>query len=147
MTSIPNNTKNLISESDGTDYLLKFNKNLIKPTLEQKKQLLELVNVPNIYIRSFDLVRLKVPNFDSIITKNDFELIELKVTRKYLKNFPKGFFFGMTQNEDNLLKDLDGVFFICLVSINEIATSHIFLSHSGLHSLIKNKRIQYQITL
>jgi hypothetical protein len=53
----------------------------------------------------------------------------------------------MTQNEDNLLKDLDGVFLICLISINDVASSHIFLSHAELHSLIKNKRIQYQITL
>jgi len=143
----PDNIKNLLSESEGLAYLREIDKDLILPSLEQKKTLLSLVNLPNIYSRSFDLVKLKVNSFEDIKSRNDFILVEVKVTKKYLINFPKGFFFGMTENEDNLLKQLDGIFIMCLVSVNNTKSSHLYLSHSALHELIKNKRIQYQINL
>lgn len=143
----PDNKKNLISETEGLDYLKEADKALITPTLVQKKILLSLVNLPNIYSRSFDLVKLKVSSFEEVRSSRDFLLVEVKVTKKYLANFPKGFFFGMTQNEDNLLKELEGIFVMCLVSVNETLSSHVYLNHSGLQGLIKNKRIQYQINL
>jgi len=147
MSSKPDNEQNLKSESIGINYLIDFDTHLIIPTLEQKKRLLSLINISNLYSRSFDLVKLKVESFEKIQTKADFQLIEVKVTRKYLENFPKGFFFGMTQNEDQLLKELEGVFVICLISINEVKSSHTYLTHSELHALIRHKRIQYQINL
>ena len=147
MSSKPDNLKNLASETVGLSYLKSLDTSLITPSLDQKKLLLKLVDLPNIYSRSFDLVKLKVNSFDQVKTKNDFSLVEVKVTSKFLENFPKGFFFGFTQNEDNLLRDLDGLFVLCLVSINSIKSSHVYLSHSELHSIIKNKRIQYQINL
>jgi hypothetical protein len=147
MSSTPNNLQNLSSENDGLKYLINQDSSLIVPTLDQKKKLLRIVGKPNIYSRSFDLVRIKASNFDSISSTDDFELVEVKVTKKYLKDFPKNFFFGMTQNEDLLLKELDGIFTLCLVSIHETKPCHIFLTHKDLELLIKNKRIQYQINL
>ena len=79
----PDNIKNLLSESEGLAYLREIDKDLI---------LLSLVNLPNIYSRSFDLVKLKVNSFEDIKSRNDFILVEVKVTKKYLINFPKGFF-------------------------------------------------------
>lgn len=143
----PDNIKNLLSENEGLEYLKRLDKDLISPSLEQKKVLLSLVNLPNIYSRSFDLVKLKVNSFEDVKSSKDFLLVEVKVTKKYLVNFPKGFFFGMTQNEDNLLKQLEGIFIMCLVSVNEMQSSHLYLNHSKLHELIKHKRIQYQINL
>jgi hypothetical protein len=143
----PDNIKNLLSENEGLEYLKRLDKDLISPSLEQKKVLLSLVNLPNIYSRSFDLVKLKVNSFEDVKSSKDFLLVEVKVTKKYLVNFPKGFFFGMTQNEDNLLKQLEGIFIMCLVSVNEMQSSHLYLNHTKLHELIKHKRIQYQINL
>ena len=123
----PDNIKNLLSENEGLEYLKRLDKDLISPSLEQKKVLLSLVNLPNIYSRSFDLVKLKVNSFEDVKSSKDFLLVEVKVTKKYLVNFPKGFFFGMTQNEDNLLKQLEGIFIMCLVSVNEMQSSHLYL--------------------
>ena len=90
----PHNKSNLESENKGLNMLLDEDAQLVIPTLEEKKFLLSILDYPNIYTRSFDLVRLNVDSFESVKSRNDFVLIEVKVTSKKLLDFPTGFFFG-----------------------------------------------------
>ncbi len=83
MSSKPDNHKNLASETDGLSYLKSLDSSLITPSLDQKKFLLKLVDLPNIYSRSFDLVKLKVNSFDQVKTRNDFSLVLLKMKITY----------------------------------------------------------------
>jgi len=143
----PHNRSNLESEDKGLNMLLEEDARLIIPTLEEKKSLLSILDYPNIYTRSFDLVRLNVDSFESVKSRNDFVLIEVKVTSKKLVNFPAGFFFGLTKNEESLLQGLEGTFLLCLISIHPESRKSIYLDHGALTARIKNKRIQYQINL
>ena len=143
----PHNRSNLDSEYKGLNLLLEEDSRLIIPSLTQKKTLLSILDYPNIYTRSFDLVRLNVDSFESVKSRKDFVLIEVKVTSKKLVDFPTGFFFGLTKNEESLLQGLEGTFLLCLISIHPESRKSIFLDHDALTARIKNKRIQYQINL
>jgi hypothetical protein len=147
MTRRTDNKQNLASESFGLEMILSKDPYLLKPTLMQKKKVLEICNLPNLYRRSFDLIRLNVDDFSKVESIEDFVLIEVKVTRKTLPNFPKGFFFGMTENEEKLLKELSNSFLLCLVSIADSHLKYEFLNYEQLQSLIRTKRVQFQITL
>ena len=74
-------------------------------------------------------------------------MVELKTTKKYLPENPKGFFFGATENEFNFGKILGNRFRFCFVSMNERGSSFALLTIEELEAIIKNKRIQYQINL
>jgi hypothetical protein len=141
------NTTNLESENSGLKLLMLNDSRLVVPTLEEKKLLLSYLDYPTIYTRSFDLVRLNVTSIDLVKNKKDFVLIEVKVTSKKLVNFPTGFFFGLTKNEETLLQDLEGSFLLCLVSIHPETQQSIYLNYEGLNERIRNKRVQYQINL
>lgn len=143
----PHNRTNLASEDKGLKMLLEEDLRLTIPTLAQKKSLLSILNYPNIYTRSFDLVRLNVDSIESVKSRKDFVLIEVKVTSKKLVHFPSGFFFGLTRNEELLLQGLEGAFLLCLVSIHPESAKFIYLDHEALKMRIRNKRIQYQINL
>jgi hypothetical protein len=143
----PHNRSNLESEDIGLNMLLEEDSRLIIPTLEEKKSLLSILSYPNIYTRSFDLVRLNVDSFKSVKSRNDFVLIEVKVTSKKLLDFPAGFFFGLTKNEESLLEGLEGTFLLCLISIHPESRKSIYLDYDALTARIKTKRIQYQINL
>lgn len=143
----PHNRSNLESENRGLNMLLEEDSRLMIPTLEEKKYLLSILDQPNIYNRSFDLVRLNVDSFKSVKSRNDFVLIEVKVTSKKLLDFPSGFFFGLTKNEESLLEGLEGTFLLCLISIHPESRKSIYLDYEALKARIKNKRIQYQINL
>ena len=80
-------------------------------------------------------------NLDEII------LVELKVTKKYLPENPKGFFFGATQNEFKFGKRLREKFRFCFISLHERGSSHALLTIAELESRIRTRRIQYQINL
>lgn len=143
----PHNRSNLNSENKGLNMLLKEDSRLIIPTLEEKKSLLSILDYPKIYTRSFDLVRLNVDSIESVHSRSDFVLIEVKVTSKKLVDFPTGFFFGLTKNEETLLQRLEGTFLLCLISIHPESQKSIYLDYDELMRRIKNKRIQYQINL
>lgn len=147
MTRKTDNQKNLTSERSGLEMLIALHPKMVQPTLVQKKRILQICNLPNLYLRSFDLIELKVADFADIQSSKDFVLIEVKVTEKYLPNFPKGFFFGMTKNEENLMIELGDGFLLCLISVNELNSTFKFLNYEQLQSLIRTKRIQYQINL
>ena len=147
MAKNAHNKTNIESENSGLILLMEGDARLVIPTLEEKKTLLLHLNYPTIYTRSFDLVRLNVTSIDLVKSKDDFVLIEVKVTSKKLDNFPAGFFFGLTKNEETLLRDLEGSYLLCLVSIHPDTRQSIYLNFEGLNERIRNKRIQYQINL
>jgi hypothetical protein len=145
--SRPDNKKNLRSEKEGFDYLRKVLKGFYLPDLAEKKILLKLLGMPERYSRSFDVISMKAPSVSQITRPDQVKLYEVKVTKKHLPEFPKGFFFGMTANEDELLKKHEDCFAICLVSINDTKNVHLILTHTELSKLIRTKRVQYQINL
>lgn len=114
MSHKPDNDQNYAREKAGLNFLMNENRDLVRPTLNEKRDLLKLLDLSTRMTRSFDLVRLKVPTLNMITSREDFSLVEVKVTGKELPNFPAGFFFGMTENEENLLRNLEDSFtFAC----------------------------------
>jgi hypothetical protein len=143
----PDHEQNLETEHDGLAFLKSKEKGIYEPDRDQRLWLLDIMGVSKKFVRTFDAIRLKVSSFDKIKNARDFELIEIKVTAKKLPKFPEGFFFGMTENEEMLMKVLDPNFHLCLVSLHEEGGDYKMLTYSGLAKLVRNKRIQYQINL
>ena len=144
---------NNITEKEGIIFLLDNHTGFFKINLETKKELLDLLKIEKRYLQSFDLIYIpdmvgKTINSDFLKTYlEDIIFVELKTTKKYLPENPKGFFFGATENEFNFGKALKNKFLFCFVTLNEKAPSFVLLSIEELDKIIKNKRIQYQINL
>ena len=142
---------NNISEKEAINYLLKTDLNFINPDKESRKRLLELINIDKKFSKAFDLIL--IPGFTSlfeIIELENFDqitFVELKTTKKFLPELPKGFFFGATQNEFDFAELLGERFKFCFVSLNPESLSYKLLSMEDLEKIIKTKRIQYQINL
>jgi hypothetical protein len=117
------------------------------PSKAERQQILALFGISKKFGQTFDVARLKVKKFENVKSAKDLELIEVKVTQKKLAKFPTGFFFGMTENEEMLLKVLDPNFKLCLISLYPGAEAHGLFTYSELNAAIRNKRIQYQIIL
>mgnify|MGYP005993100589 CR=1 FL=1 len=147
--TLSNNT----TEKEGVLYLLENETGFFKIDLEMKKELLDMLKIERRYLQSFDLIYIpkligKKISTDKIKTYlDDIIFVELKTTKKYLPNNPKGFFFGATENEFNFGNQLGSKFLFCFVTLNEKAPSYVLLSIKELEEIIKNKRIQYQINL
>jgi hypothetical protein len=115
--------------------------------------LLDLLNIGHNFVQSFDLVY--IPDLVGIEINSDFLqtylediiLVELKTTKKYLPENPKGFFFGATENEFNFGKLLGAKFRFCFVSLHEKGSSYSLQTLEELEARIRNRRIQYQINL
>tara|TARA_R110002072_G_scaffold259253_5_gene417878 strand:- start:413 stop:883 length:471 start_codon:yes stop_codon:yes gene_type:complete len=144
---------NNVTEKEGVIYLIKEQTGFFKIDKDMKKELLDRINIPHSFLQSFDMVyipKLKGIHFekDYIETHLDEILfVELKTTKKYLPNNPKGFFFGATENEFNFGKLLGDRFRFCFVCLNEQSPSYALLTVDELEKIIRNKRIQYQINL
>lgn len=144
---------NNATEKQGINYLIEEQTGFFKVDKDMKKELLDRVNIPYNFLQSFDMIyipRLKGIKFkqDYIETHLDEILfIELKTTKKYLPENPKGFFFGATENEFNFGKLLGERFRFCFVCLNEKSPSYAMLTIPELEKIIKNKRIQFQINL
>lgn len=144
---------NNVTEKEGINYLIENASGFFKIDLVTKKELLDLLGIEHRFLQSFDLVYVpgllgKAIPTDFIQTYlEDIILVELKTTKKYLPENPKGFFFGATENEFNFGKILGDRFRFCFVSLNEKGSSYSLLSIDELESKIRNKRIQYQINL
>lgn len=144
---------NNVTEKEGVNFLIANSTGFFKIDLSTKKELLALLKIDHRYLQAFDLVHIpkflgKEVNANTIQTHiEDIILIELKTTKKYLPENPKGFFFGATENEFNFGRLLGDRFRFCFVSINEKGSSFALLTVEELESRIKNKRIQYQINL
>ena len=146
-TKMPNHEQNLETETDGLAFIVQHEKGIFVPDKDQRLWLLDIMGVSKKFVRTFDAIRLKVASFEKIKNARDFELIEVKVTGKKLPKFPEGFFFGMTENEEMLMKVLEPNFQLCLVSLHAEGGEYKMLTHAGLAKLVRNKRIQYQINL
>ena len=144
---------NNITEKEGVNFLLENYTGFFKIDLHTKKELLDLLNVEHRFLQSFDLIYVpemvgKISDTGFVQTYlEDILLIELKTTKKYLPDNPKGFFFGATENEFNFGKILGSRFRFCFVSLNERGSSYALLTLDELEGRIKNRRIQYQINL
>lgn len=117
------------------------------PSLVEKKTLLKLMGISSRFISTFDAIRLNVSSFANVESTKDFDLIEIKNTDECLPSLPHGFFFGMTENEEMLLKVFEDKYFLCLVCLNEKSRGYYLLGWTELNKLTRNKRIQYQINL
>ncbi len=144
---------NNVTEKEGVNFLIENYTGFFKIDLANKKELLDLLKIEHRYLQAFDLIY--IPDMiGKEVTSNllhtyleDIILVELKTTKKYLPENPKGFFFGATENEFNFGKILGDRFRFCFVSINEKGSSFSLLTIEELDARIKNKRIQYQINL
>ena len=144
---------NNITEKEGIRHLVSDNKGFFEVDKNSKKKILSLLQLDSKYSRAFDLIH--IPNLDNVkFDQNSIEahlddiiLVELKTTKKYLPQNPKGFFFGATENEFNFAEQLGDRFKFCFVSLHKNSVSFSMLSLSELQGIIKNKRIQFQINL
>lgn len=141
------------TEKAGIDYLTANTTGYFYVDNATRKRILELLGMPAKYVRAFDMVF--IPRFEGQVLTEQFTethideiiLIELKVTRKYLPENPKGFFFGATQNEFDFGSRLGEKFRFCFVSLHERGSSHALLTIAELEAIIRHRRIQYQINL
>src|SRR6266481_6010242 len=88
------------------------------PNKTEKKKLLELMGISKRFAQTFDAIKMHVASFAEIQSAKDFDLLELKATNKCLPALPQGFFFGMTENEEMLLKVFEDKYFLCLVCVH-----------------------------
>ncbi|HMT07738.1 MAG TPA: hypothetical protein PKA82_07010 [Pyrinomonadaceae bacterium] len=141
------------TEKLGIDYLIANETGFFYADKDTRKQILNLLDLPLGFARAFDMIYIPryVGTFvtDEVIAANIDEiiLVELKTTKKYLPENPKGFFFGATENEFNFGKLLGDKFRFCFVSLHERGSSHSLLTIDELEARIRTKRIQYQINL
>jgi hypothetical protein len=144
---------NNVTEKEGVNYLIENYTGFFKIDLSTKKELLDLLKIEHRFLQAFDLIYIpdmvgKEVNSDFLQTYlEDIILVELKTTKKYLPENPKGFFFGATENEFNFGKILGNRFRFCFVSINDKGSSFALQTIEELEARIRNKRIQYQINL
>lgn len=144
---------NNITEKEGVNYLIENHTGFFKIDLSTKKKILDLLQIEHRFLQSFDMIYIpdfvgKEINGDEIETYlEDMVLVELKTTKKYLPNNPKGFFFGATENEFNFGEILGEKFRFCFVSLHEKGSSYVLLTIEELELIIRNKSIQYQINL
>ena len=145
--------KNNATEKEGIQYMESLNKGFFFVDKDERKRILELLEQPKNYSRSFDMVLVprlagEELSLEAIETHIDeITLIELKCTRALLPNNPKGFFFGATQNEFDFGERLGEQFRFCFVCLNPDSLSHALLSVPELEQIIRTRRIQYQINL
>ena len=145
--------KNNATEKEGIQYMESLNKGFFFVNSYERKRILELLDQPKNFARSFDMVlvprlagaELSIEAIETHI--GEVTLIELKCTRAFLPNNPKGFFFGATQNEFDFGERLGSKFSFCFVCLNPNARSHALLSVPELGQIIRPRRIQYQINL
>jgi hypothetical protein len=145
--------KNNATEKEGIQYMESLGQGFFFVNKDERQRILELLEQPKNYSRSFDMIQIprlagSHPSLETIETHIDeVTLIELKCTRAFLPNNPKGFFFGATQNEFDFGERLGDKFRFCFVCLNAESRSHALLSVPQLEQIIRTRRIQYQINL
>ncbi len=139
------------SEKEAISFLLSKNINFLNPDKGSRKIIMEMLGIDRKFSRSFDLILIPgFTNLEEIIQLNKIEqitLIELKTTKKKLENLPTGFFFGATESEFTLAKQLGDNYQFCFVSLHEETKKYVLLNLEELNKIIKTKRIQFQINL
>ena len=138
------NLSNLRTEKKGLDVLLESNSGFYIPDKEEKMKLYDLCEIDyKKYSRSVDCIQLMVESFGSIKDCNDFNFIEVKTTKdKKVTELPFGVFFGFTMNEETLFQRLSN-YRLCIVHTG--LKDYYTMDYDEYESLIKHKRVQYQI--
>lgn len=144
---MPDHKANKGKQLQGFELLKREMPGFYVPSKDEKKKLLQIMGISKRFINTFDAIRLNVPSFAKVENATDFDLLEMKNSAKYLPNLPQGFFFGLTENEEMLLKVFEDKYFLCLVCVNPKSPGVSLVGWTGLKPLIQNKRIQYQINL
>ena len=143
--------ENNATEKEGIGFVLEEDLNLINPTKEMRRKLMEDFDISNKFRRAFDLIwtpiKRNAEDSEIIVDKDTVRFVELKTTKKKLPDNPRGFFFGATENEFELAEILGERYRFCFVSLHPDSKSHAYLSLQELEAIIKNKRVQYQINL
>lgn len=137
------------TEKAAIDYVVASDSRFWVPSAGDRKHVLALMDLPPTFSRAFDLVlveedlgdasEVEVHNVDSVV------LVELKTTRKFLPESPKGFFFGATENEFNLARALGDRYKFCFVCLHPDSLSYSLMSLEELEARIRTKRTQFQI--
>lgn len=139
------------TEKAAIDYLLERDCRYRTLDTASRRALLERLDIDRSFSRAFDLVRLPEDRRDSpetaIADVDELVLVELKTTKKRLPDLPKGFFFGATENEFELAKQLGDRFRFCFVCLHPETPGSCLLTLSELEALIRTRRVQYQINL
>ncbi|CAN5592278.1 hypothetical protein BH10ACI3_BH10ACI3_04870 [soil metagenome] len=141
------------TEKEGIDYLIENETGFFFVESATRKLILEFLGLPKTFARAFDMIY--IPRFaGTVVTQEVIEthideitLVELKTTKKFLPNNPKGFFFGATQNEFDFGERLGDKYRFCFVCLHPDSRSHAMLSVPELELIMRTKRIQYQINL
>lgn len=138
------NILNLRTEAKGLDILLNSNQGFYIPEKEEKMRLYSMCGIDfKKYSRAVDCIQMKVKSFDRIKSEEDFDFIEVKTTKdKKVKELPYGVFFGFTQNEENLFRELTN-YKLCLV--HTLLKEYYCLDFTEYSEMIQTKRVQYQI--
>ncbi|MEM6271625.1 MAG: hypothetical protein AAF998_19470 [Bacteroidota bacterium] len=143
--------RNNDTEKSGIRYLVNQGLAVVHPDSKSRKSVLEFLGLENRFRRSFDLILFhgqQANNGEVELKEGDaITLIELKTTKKFLPNNPRGFFVGVTENELDLARLLGDQFRFCFVSLHPESLSPVMLPLSEMEGLIKTKRTQYQVNL
>ena len=142
------------TEKEALTLLLAEREDLLIPDAKGRKAIVEALGIDLRYRRTFDLVRIPGHRFGEsqveIQDPSSITLFEIKSTKKPLPDFPKGFFFGATENEFDLARQLGPQFQFCFVSLHPqqpAARRVAYLSLPELEKLIRTKRTQFQVNL
>lgn len=142
------------TEKEALNLLLAEREDLLIPDAKGRKAIVEALGIDPRFKRTFDLVRILGHHFGEnqveIEDPSSITLFEIKSTKKRLENFPKGFFFGATENEFTLAARLGAQFQFCFVSLHpdqDPAKRIAFLTFPELEKLIRTKRTQFQVNL
>lgn len=142
------------TEKEALTLLLAEREDLLIPDAKGRKAIVEALGIDLRYRRTFDLVRIPGHRFGEsqveIQDPSSITLFEIKSTKKLLPDFPKGFFFGATENEFDLARQLGPQFQFCFVSLHPqqpAAKRVAYLTLPELEKLIRTKRTQFQVNL
>jgi hypothetical protein len=137
------------TEKAAIDYLLTSDCRYRTLDSASRKALLDRLHIESSFSRAFDLVRLPEDRRDSadsaVADVDELVLVELKTTRKRLPDLPRGFFFGATENEFELARQLGDRFRFCFVCLHPETPGSCLLTLAELEALIRTRRVQYQI--
>jgi hypothetical protein len=139
------------TEKAAIDYLLELDSRYRTVDAVSRRALMESLGIDRSFARAFDLVRLPENRLDSsemaMADVEELVLVELKTTKKRLPDLPRGFFFGATENEFELARQLGDRFRFCFVCLHPDTPGSCLLTLAELEALIRTKRIQFQINL
>ena len=141
------------TEREGIDYLTANATGFFYVDSATRKLILEMLDLPRSFARAFDM--LYIPRYEGLVlTESVIEahldeiiLVELKTTKAFLPENPKGFFFGATENEFKFGQLLGDKFRFCFVCLNPLSPSYAMFTVEELETRIRTRRIQYQINL